>query len=475
MPKFKNLVNFSDSKPLKGAPNYFSHEIYLLQKIKNQKNWYLKCLGRNLTEAFIETIAQEFFRLILPYHPKTRIAIGEDARNYYVLSKEIVNFNANFFLNPQNNKRITGGEITGLAAAQILALLVNEIDFKPCNVGVANGKVIKIDGDLCFARLNDNLKSLLEGKNTAVTRADIEALPDLDGYGASNWLNLWDSKKKRVIKIFSTQEIQTINQMPNFKRELYQTILRIISLPDALIRFFTQSYATDEESYNYKNSIRNKLTVLANALIARKKQLAQAAYQISAFNDYRFSNEAHEEILAYLQQLKKFKTIGSSILLADFKEKFNFNIEETIFEKQIKAYPLIKQFFRKLRSHQTRLNKSLSIESLLLIRTEDRKRIIKYLEEVKPIFNQYLNLPKMSHFNELNSTLHRMRKTLNGLFPSCLFIQEIDILLRQLEPPSATSNPNQHSNSSPFFHRRKLPTLETNFPNKKFIPDYYVH
>ena len=42
MPKFKNLVNFSDSKPLKGDKKHFSHEIRLFKKIKNQKNWYFK-------------------------------------------------------------------------------------------------------------------------------------------------------------------------------------------------------------------------------------------------------------------------------------------------------------------------------------------------------------------------------------------------------------------------------------------------
>ena len=477
MPKFKNLVNFSDSKPLKGDKKHFSHEIRLFKKIKNQKNWYFKHLGGNINEAFIEMIAQEFFRLILPYHPKTRIAIAKDAGSCYVLSKEILNFNANFFLFPNNNKFIINGQITGLAAAQLLALLVNEIDFKPCNVGVADGKVIKIDGGLCFASLNSHLNSLLQGKNTRITQTDIEALPALVHYEASNWLNLikWNPKKKRAEKNLPAKQDFIINQMPNFKHELYQTILRVILLPDELIHFFTQSYTPDGISLHYKNCICNKLTAIANTLIIRKHQLAQAAYQIPAFNDYRFSNAAHEEIVAYLQQLKEFKTIGSSILLADFKEKFNVNIEEIILINSIEEYIPIKKFFQELHLYQMRLNDPLSFESLSLLVTENRKRIASYLEEVKPIFNQNLKLEKIVYFNELYKILFHIRETLNFLSPNCLFISQIDSLLRQLEQIKTTSNQNKFSNHSSFFIKRNVSTPESYFLNKKSIPNYYTH
>lgn len=474
MPKFKNLANFSDFKPLKGDKNHFSHKVYVLKKKKKQNNWYLKHLGENLTEAFIETIAQEFFRLILPYHPKTRIAIGEDAESYYVLSKEICNFNANFFLFPKNNKDIINGQVTGLAAAQVLALLLNEIDFKPCNVGVADKKVIKIDGGLCFARLNSNLNALLKGKNMRITQTDIEALPALIHYEPSNWLNLikWNPKEKKAQKNPWTKEDIIINQMTNFKRELYQTILRVILLSDKLIHFFTQSYIPDGISHDYTNRISNTLTVLANTLIARKHQLAQAAYQIPAFNDYRLSHSAHEETLAYLEQLKKFKPIGSFFLIADFNKKFNSNsnLEETIIEKH--RYSTIKEISQEFDLYQTRLNDPLSIESLLLSSQEDRLYIIERLKKIKPIFTQYLNLPKISYFNESYSALLNIRAIFKS-FPGCLLIQEINISLPQLAPPSKT---NQHKGAyfSPFFTNKKPPTSETYSPNMKTISHFYA-
>lgn len=473
MPKFKNLANFSDFKRLKGDQNHFSHKVYVLKKKKNQNNWYLKHLGENLTEAFIETIAQEFFRLILPYHPKTRIAIKEGTKNYYVLSKEILNFDANFFLAPENNKRIIDKDVTGLAAAQVLALLLNEIDFKPCNVGVADKKVIKIDGGLCFARLNSNLNALFKGKNMDITQTDIEALPALIHYEPSNWLNLikWNPKEKQAQKNLPTAEDRTINKMPNFKHELYKTILRVILLSDNLIRFFTQSYTPDGISHDYTNRI-------SNTLIARKHQLAQAAYQIPAFNDYRLSHSADEETLAYLEQLKKFKPIGSSFLVADFNKKFNSNsnsnsnLEETIIEKH--RYSTIKEISKEFVLYETRLNDPLSIESLLLLCAEDRQCIIKYLEEKKPIFTQYLNSPKINYFNELNSALLKIKEELDFLSKNCLFIPRINALLEKLKPIETTSNQNKRLNSSSFFAKIKLPTSETYSRNMKTISHFYA-
>ena len=51
------------------------------------------------------------------------------APEYYVLSKEISKFKE-FFLSKDNYRKILNNNITGLAATQVLALWLNEIDFK---------------------------------------------------------------------------------------------------------------------------------------------------------------------------------------------------------------------------------------------------------------------------------------------------------------------------------------------------------
>ncbi len=473
MPKFKNLAHFSESKQFEKR-ECVSHPVYLCKKKKNQKKWYLKCLGENFTEALIETIAQEFFRLILPYHPKTRIALASGSRFCYVLSKEIDNFDPNFFLNPQNNERIINDEITGLAATQVLALLLNEIDFKPCNVGVADGKVIKIDGDYCFASLNRKIKYYIEGKNNHITKTDLEALPMLVDYEPSNWLNLiaWSEETKQAEKNLPTAADQIINQMPAFKHELYQTILRIILLPDELIRFFTKSYIPDEV-LDSSNRVRNNFAILAETLITRKNQLAQVSYQIPAFNHYRLTNNAHEEILDYLQQLKEFKTLGSSNLLADFKNGSGINIEETIFKNSIKEYSLIKDFLKELNVHQKYCKELHSIRSALPepVNLQGIAHVIELFEEIKPIFNQYLDSPTIIHLNALRETLDDRKKILDRLPVNHSFIPQISTLRQQLEPVKKSASPIKVPNFSTFFQKRKLSASETHCSNKKFISD----
>ena len=150
---------------------------------------------------------------------------------YYVLSKEIPKFKE-FFLSKENYKKISNNTITGLATIQVLALWLNEIDFKSGNVGIEkDGHIIKIDGGLGLIKLNPKFKHLYEGKNLNITQVDLEALPNLQIYEACNWLHYihWDLQKG-AIKEDPTLSDKKISRNSFFKQELYQTILRIISV-----------------------------------------------------------------------------------------------------------------------------------------------------------------------------------------------------------------------------------------------------
>lgn len=109
-------------------------------------------------------------------------------------------------------------------------------------VGVnPNKRVIKIDGGLSFISLNPSF-DYLPNKDYRITSDDLEALPNLINYTACNWLHhiQWHEEgygKSYAKKQAPTQLDKLINQNVAFKKEIYQTILRIISLPDKLIRF----------------------------------------------------------------------------------------------------------------------------------------------------------------------------------------------------------------------------------------------
>ncbi|WP_342220531.1 hypothetical protein [Rickettsiella endosymbiont of Miltochrista miniata] len=393
----KDLYNFSLLNKLENHGG-FSHDVFLTEKIKNghrKSIWYIKYLGSNRNEAIIETLAQEFYRLIYPQQPKTRRAISKTKTGmleYHVLSKKISDFNEQFFLFPKNHQLVLDRGITGLPTVQALALCTNEVDLKAGNVGVdAYGHVIKIDGGLSFIKLNPRFKYLHEGKNLDITQADLEALPNLVNYEACNWLQQiqWSLKKKRAIKKEPTELDKKINQSPDFKNELYQTILRIISLPDELIQFFTQSYIANGDDVKR----------FSGFIIARKLQLALAAEQIPAFNKYRQSNRAREEIVNFLKYLRNFKTMRKSFLLSEFEDQYKMNIEAIILRNMTQEFTL-KNFTIELDGYDRDLSKAIhdEINFKILINENfkldlDRIKLHSEIEVLKKDISKYLTLP----------------------------------------------------------------------------------
>lgn len=418
---YKNLNKFILFNKIENTDANFSHEICLRYKLKKgeQKSfWYAKSLGKKRDEAILETLAQEFYRLILPQQPKTRRAISKTKTGeyeYHIISKQIPYFDEKFFLFPNKTKLILDNSPKGLAATQVLALLLNEVDFKAGNVGVDEaGKVIKIDGGLSFIKLNPRFKYLYEGKNLDITQADLEALPNLVNYEACNWLHhiQWNLDEKRALKTEPTILDKKINQSPDFKNEVYQTILRIIALPDELIQFFTQSYIANPED----------VTKFSNFIIARKQQLSLAAEQMPAFNEYRHSNQAREKMLDFLNYLKTFKTMRKSFLLSEFEDKYKINIESTILGDVIKEYTPIKNFAGELDNYYQNL-KNLSEEiDFDLLRTEnfildpDREKIISFIVSLKEIITVYLTSPTIVKNNALYATFQDVKEAIKEDF-----------------------------------------------------------
>ncbi len=397
---YKHSSAFKFTNELKND-GCFTHSISKVVKLKKNQNsppsqWFVKLVGEKRIEALAEVLTQEIMRLILPQQPKTRRFINEEQKTYYfILSKEIPEFNDKFFLEPNNNQFILNGSITGLAATQILALWLNEIDFKAGNVGVnQQGQVIKIDGGLSFITLNSGFK-YLHDKDYRITSDDLEALPNLIHYQASNWLHhiRWN-KKNYAEKKEPTELDKQINQNIAFKNEVYQTILRIISLPDALIHFFTQNYIKNHSDVNK----------FSNFMIQRKQQLEEAASKISGFKKYRRSNLGQNELFKFLNNLRNFKTMKKVYLLEAFRCRYGINAEALTIENEINY---------KLNALSSELDNSLECLSLEIntnnpvgnIASCSSKEIIFYINYLKNGTNNYLisssNSEKNAFYNDL--------------------------------------------------------------------------
>lgn len=470
----KNFYTFNLLNKIENNDGNFSHKVCLRSKLKNGESksfWYAKYIGENRNEAILETLAQEFYRLILAQQPKTRRAVSKTETGtyeYHVLSKEISYFDEHFFLFPKNNKLILDNSITGLAATQVLALWLNEIDFKAGNVGVdEDGKVIKIDGGLSFIKLNPRFKDLYEGKNLDITLADLEALPNLVNYEACNWLNQvqWNLEKRRATKKEPTELDKKINQSPDFKNELYQTILRIISLPNKLIQFFIQSYIANPKD----------VTKFSNFIIVRKQQLAVAAEQIPAFNKYRQSNQAREEIIDFLKYLRTFKTMRKFFLLSEFEDEYKMNVEGITFANVIKEYNSILNLAKELDKHYLNLseifNEEINFDLLVtenFILDPNREKIISDILSLKKIISEYLVAPTLFKKNVLYNTLADVVENLKedfvveNLITSTL-IESINKVLSVHDSSKKIKNSTQTLPSMGIFNKRlpHIPRLIT--------------
>lgn len=335
--KFTCLKIFSsDSKDL---PR-FSHGLFIYKKKKNRTRWYIKSV--NVQEAIMEVIAQELFRLILPSHPKTRLVEEELTSNsvYYYVASKAVSINPFFFSKDNYYEKFLKGEVSGLGAVQIVSLWLNEVDFKVGNVVVKEGgDVIKLDGGLCFAGLQDNIS--YDGQaRFAILASDLESLPTLHSYTPYHWLDLiyheeqeQGSEPKRIINLNS--QLLKLSSLEKFQREINQTILRIIVLPEPLIRYFAYCYAP-----------RGIADPLINVILERQEQLKTAAYQTKSFNAYRERKEALTDLIDYVVYLKMFKTMGHSFLLTDVQKDININVAELIFERFVKNYTPVLRFYQ---------------------------------------------------------------------------------------------------------------------------------
>jgi hypothetical protein len=455
----KNLNYFFFSKKIK-KNNNFSHAVNLKYKLKNgiQKSiWYTKPLGENRCEAILETLTQELYRLVHPPQPKTRRAISTETgmNEYYVLSKEIPKFKE-FFLSTENYKKILNNSITGLAAIQVLALWLNEIDFKSGNVGIdKDGHIIKIDGGLSLIKLNPKFKHLYEGKNLNITQVDLEALPNLQTYEACNWLHYihWDLQKG-AIKEDPTSSDKNINRSPNFKQELYQTILRIISLPNELIRFFTQNYITNPYD----------VTIVSEFIITRKEQLKKAAEQIPAFDEYRQSAQARKDMLEFLKYLKTFKTMGKSFLINEFEDVYKINFEATLFGKVIKEYMQIVKFVINFGD----LTKELS-QNILLFSLQEKFKL--YIDSLNKIINEYFIFPTILTKEVLYETLKQIKIDLEK--ENLLENSTISDFLSSINNVLPTANENFKQATKPISKPQIKNTIQALSPINAFFNENY--
>lgn len=300
----KSINAFVKQRDLKKSTEAFHSEVTILRKKppelsqKYKNNWYMKHADEEDPHFSLhEVIAQEFIRLILPAHPKTRLIIDEYG-NCCVISKEVPGYH-DLYKIPQEilKKNIHTGVYTGIGEIVVMALVVNEIDLKWPNLCLNNkNQILKLDGDRCFVRLDS---FFAKEANYDITSDEIAALPSINKYSAYHWMDMVADEKRRKSEIFD----KDFDQSPQFRDEVNRTILKVCVLPENLLKEFVSHYLPDDE--------KNK-KLLTEELIARCQQLKNAALQNDAFKKYVTSVLAKRELVKFIEHLKAFKTIGKA-------------------------------------------------------------------------------------------------------------------------------------------------------------------
>ncbi|MDR3491848.1 MAG: hypothetical protein P4M12_07405 [Gammaproteobacteria bacterium] len=280
---------------------------------RNNKTWIAKFCDIHLYYAVIEQTAQEFFRLIMPWQPKTRICFHDG--NIYLLSEEIVGFISFDNVLEEEGYDVLKKKIFSareyLAGIIIIALFLNESDLKNANVGFSReGKIIKIDGEFCFTKNYDKTSN-------TITPDDLKSLPKLISYSPYNWFDYIRADVNHDDCEFFDENL---NQDNEFRNAINKTILKIIILPSQFIKAFIESYDSFEE--------------LTDIMIERREMLTNAALRCDSFIDYLEQSE--NDYFEYMEQLKRFKTM-SKFVLWDHLEDADTLFANTYFRLMILA------------------------------------------------------------------------------------------------------------------------------------------
>ena len=155
-----------------------THRVRRGHLIADPSKDYIRKEASDFKMAQRELLAQEFFRLIIPEQPETRLLIDikDGVEEYYLLSEEIKDWQE---LPLDSRQSFADGTFTGLGQVLLTAVFLQETDLKNGNIGLGPQRddgswpVRKIDGDWCFSEMRAPSRSYAFDTKT------IQRLPQL--------------------------------------------------------------------------------------------------------------------------------------------------------------------------------------------------------------------------------------------------------------------------------------------------------
>lgn len=267
-----------------------------------------------------EVYAQELFRVFLPHYPKTRLSLDANGK-MFVVSKGVKGYKCfSDITKTELANHLESGQYTGLGSILPLVLLANERDFKLGNMGVdTNNRIIKIDGDWCFASKRDNTR------NFDITDAIIDNLPSPGTYQAYNWLDFYQGGK------LNQKPVLTKNMdMDKLHEEINESLLKILLMPESLLTELAthhmQSHLVDD---------------CVDIILERKTQIENALLTNESFLNFLKSEKAEKIKKEFIDDLSAFKMTGKAKLVTDEQSINEINTKFTNLENILKQQRLL--------------------------------------------------------------------------------------------------------------------------------------
>ncbi|MBL7480598.1 hypothetical protein [Legionella bononiensis] len=280
-----SIAHFSEEEINSTAA--YSHKLKRGVLKDSPKQWIIKEIA-SPTDARIEILAQEFFRLIIPHQPETRLLENPHTRTHFILSEEAPGYRDL----PNEPLNFANGTYTGLGQVLICSVFLEEVDLKNGNLGLdAQGRVIKIDGDWCFAEWQRGGV----GRKYGLTPEMIANLPYPRDFYAFNWLDLAHQEVKSVSSRIVNPDLINARQ---FRDEVNQAMLKICILPDRFIEHFIDAYIPAGGS-RFVELIKN-----------RRTELQASALQNLSFQTYLKTPQAQEDAQSLINQMNSFVANG---------------------------------------------------------------------------------------------------------------------------------------------------------------------
>lgn len=313
----KDSSSFLIIKELENTVDLRSHEVSIARKVhKHNKDYYVKIaydanfksdpkkpelddLSKpNLIKvAQRELFSQELIRFYLPHQPKTRLIVDPLKSTVAVASEEVNNLISPASLSKEEMKTgLLNGKYQGLGQLCVLALFLNETDFKEGNVVLSNNRFIKIDGDWAFSNIRLNN---LNNPGNEIRQETIANLPFVYSYDAHNWIGSLYGGLLKKEDLFDP----SMPYHPGFRKEVNEQMLKILITPPILLNELKQHY--DGDLLDKKI---NALQPALNLLLTRQQQLFKAALDNPSFLNYLESNEAKLLVNEFKSNLTAFRS-----------------------------------------------------------------------------------------------------------------------------------------------------------------------